>query len=152
MNKLILLIVSFCVFNGSLRAADKPNILFVIADQWRASAFGFAGDPNVQTPHREKGGKEYRGIRTTRYTYARDLQGPWLLFDDQADPYQTTNLVNQADCAKLQTELDAKLMSKLKAEGDQFLPGSEYVKQWTPKWNAVAPSSAQNEKPNEPQN
>ena len=32
-------------------AADKPNILFVIADQWRAQAFGFAGDPNVQTPH-----------------------------------------------------------------------------------------------------
>ena len=29
----------------------KPNIVFVIADQWRAQAFGFAGDPNVQTPH-----------------------------------------------------------------------------------------------------
>ena len=31
--------------------AAKPNILFIIADQWRAQAFGFAGDPNVQTPH-----------------------------------------------------------------------------------------------------
>ena len=30
--------------------ASKPNILFVIADQWRAQAFGFAGDPNVHTP------------------------------------------------------------------------------------------------------
>ena len=30
-------------------AADRPaapNILFVVADQWRAQAFGFAGDPN----------------------------------------------------------------------------------------------------------
>ena len=39
---------------GPLAAAGKiapPNILFVIADQWRAQAFGFAGDPNVKTPH-----------------------------------------------------------------------------------------------------
>src|SRR6185312_10323860 len=32
-------------------AAEKPNVLFVIADQWRAQAFGFAGDPNVKTPN-----------------------------------------------------------------------------------------------------
>ncbi|MBT3295753.1 MAG: sulfatase [Verrucomicrobia bacterium] len=29
----------------------QPNILFVFADQWRAQAFGYAGDPNVKTPH-----------------------------------------------------------------------------------------------------
>jgi arylsulfatase A-like enzyme len=28
----------------------QPNVLFVIADQWRAQAFGYAGDPNVHTP------------------------------------------------------------------------------------------------------
>ena len=39
---------------------------------------------------------EYRAIRTARYTYARSLQGPWLLYDDQADPYQMTNLVGKA--------------------------------------------------------
>jgi arylsulfatase A-like enzyme len=31
--------------------------------------------------------KEYRAIRTNRYTYVRSLDGPWLLFDDQKDPY-----------------------------------------------------------------
>src|SRR5437867_9939604 len=31
--------------------APKPNILFLLADQWRAQAFGYAGDPNVQTLH-----------------------------------------------------------------------------------------------------
>src|SRR5262247_1465083 len=31
--------------------AQKPNVLLVIADQWRAQAFGFAGDTNVKTPH-----------------------------------------------------------------------------------------------------
>ncbi len=34
--------------------AVKPNIVFVLTDQWRASAFGFAGDPNVKTPHLDK--------------------------------------------------------------------------------------------------
>src|SRR5262245_29926846 len=34
--------------------ADKPNILFLLADQWRAQAFGYAGDPNVQTPHLDR--------------------------------------------------------------------------------------------------
>ena len=32
-------------------AAARPNVLIVLADQWRAQAFGFAGDPNVRTPH-----------------------------------------------------------------------------------------------------
>ncbi|HQJ55910.1 MAG TPA: sulfatase-like hydrolase/transferase, partial [Planctomycetota bacterium] len=34
------------------RAAESrpPNLLFVLADQWRAQAFGYAGDPNARTP------------------------------------------------------------------------------------------------------
>src|SRR5213596_3767150 len=36
----------------SLRAKEsRPNVLVIIADQWRAQAFGYAGDPNVKTPH-----------------------------------------------------------------------------------------------------
>ena len=58
MKNAILCFSSLGLFHGPLHAADvsrtdrtgKPNILFVIADQWRAQAFGFAGDPNVQTP------------------------------------------------------------------------------------------------------
>jgi len=30
--------------------AAQPNVVIVIADQWRASAFGFSGDTNVKTP------------------------------------------------------------------------------------------------------
>ena len=29
----------------------KPNVILVFGDQWRAQALGYAGDPNVQTPH-----------------------------------------------------------------------------------------------------
>ena len=28
----------------------RPNVLFILTDEWRAQAFGFAGDPNVATP------------------------------------------------------------------------------------------------------
>ncbi len=30
---------------------ERMNLLFVFADQWRAQAFGYAGDPNVSTPN-----------------------------------------------------------------------------------------------------
>jgi hypothetical protein len=34
--------------------AGNPNILFVFADQWRADALGYAGDPNVKTPNLDR--------------------------------------------------------------------------------------------------
>jgi arylsulfatase A-like enzyme len=79
---------------------------------------------------RKMGGREYRGIRTLRYTYVRDLNGPWLLFDDRRDPYQTNNLVGSAKSAALASELDALLTRKLAAAHDQFLPAAEYIKRW----------------------
>lgn len=33
------------------RPKVKPNIVFVLTDQWRAQATGYAGDPNVKTPN-----------------------------------------------------------------------------------------------------
>jgi arylsulfatase A-like enzyme len=79
---------------------------------------------------RRNGGKEYRGVRTTRYTYVRDLSGPWLLYDNKADPYQTNNLVGLPKQAKLQGKLDALLARKLRDQHDAFLPGDAYIKQW----------------------
>jgi arylsulfatase A-like enzyme len=79
---------------------------------------------------RRSGGKEYRALRTPRHTYVRDLKGPWLLFDNVTDPYQTNNLVGVVAQAKLQADLDAHLQRKLKAQGDEFLPGDAYVKKW----------------------
>jgi arylsulfatase A-like enzyme len=79
---------------------------------------------------RRDGGKEYRGVRTTRYTYVRDLNGPWLLYDNQKDPYQLNNLANQPKSARLLHTLDTLLTHKLKERHDEFLPGDAYVKQW----------------------
>ncbi|KAA9035642.1 sulfatase [Ginsengibacter hankyongi] len=79
---------------------------------------------------RVRGGKEYRGIRTPQYTYVRDLNGPWLLFDDANDPYQMKNLVNNPGYTLLQHHLDSLLAEKLKVANDKFLPGLFYVKKF----------------------
>ncbi len=79
---------------------------------------------------RLKGGREYRGVRTKRYTYVRELTGPWLLFDNEKDPYQMHNLVGTPENAALQKELDDLLNQKLKEEHDDFKPGADYIAKW----------------------
>ena len=79
---------------------------------------------------RSRGGREYRGVRTRRYTYVRTLDGPWLLYDNQNDPYQLDNLVGKPQHADLQKELDAVLRRKLHESGDQFLPAAAYIEKW----------------------
>jgi arylsulfatase A-like enzyme len=76
------------------------------------------------------GGREYRGVRTARYTFVRDLKGPWLLFDNVQDPYQQTNLTSRPEYAPLQAELAALLTAKLAAAHDEFLPGVAYLERW----------------------
>jgi arylsulfatase A-like enzyme len=39
---------------GAVFAAEQPNVLFILTDQWRAQATGYAGDPNVKTPNLDK--------------------------------------------------------------------------------------------------
>ena len=80
--------------------------------------------------NRLKGGKEYREVRSARYTYARDLQGPWLLYDNEKDPWQLDNLVGKPESAKVESELDALLKRKLAEQHDDFRPGTEYIAKW----------------------
>jgi len=75
-------------------------------------------------------GREYRAIKTVKYTYAKDLNGPWLLFDNVKDPYQLNNIVGNETYKFLQDDLDKKLMVMLDENGDKFLPGMHYVKKW----------------------
>ena len=64
----------------------------------------------------------WRGVRTKRHTYARLLdRGPWLLFDNEADPYQMQNLIDRPEHAVLRDRLDdltAELMKKADDPGD----------------------------------
>lgn len=86
------------------------------------SPFGASG--------RGKGGREYRGVRTERYTYVRDLEGPWLLFDNREDPYQLRNLVAVESQATLLSDLEKELQRLLDERDDAFLPAERYLEQW----------------------
>lgn len=76
------------------------------------------------------GGREYRGIRTKRYTYAKDLKGPWLLYDNYLDPYQFKNLIDLEEHRDIQAQLEALLQKKLAERNDQFLPADSYMSLW----------------------
>lgn len=55
MNPTILLLAALNSMPlAPLQAAEKFNIVYLIADQWRASATGYAGDPNVKTPNLDR--------------------------------------------------------------------------------------------------
>jgi arylsulfatase A-like enzyme len=107
-------------FTGYLRGGEDPS----------------GGAAVVQCPSpfgeftRPMGGREYRGVRTQRYTYVRDLNGPWLLFDNETDPAQLTNLVGRPERADLQAQLDRQLSRKLAAAHDDFHPGPDYIAKW----------------------
>ncbi len=76
---------------------------------------------------RTRGGREYRGIRTTRYTYVRSLDGPWLLYDNHEDPYQMHNLCCNPETKVLQRQLEDNLRHWLQKTGDEFLSGPELI-------------------------
>jgi len=107
-------------FSGVLRGTEKPkNDAVLIAcpspfGQWK----------------RTQGGREYRGVRTRRYTYVRDLKGPWLLYDNEQDPYQVKNLCNKPEYSDLQKKLESILSQKLKQTNDEFVSGWDYIKKW----------------------
>lgn len=77
---------------------------------------------------RRFGGREYRGVRTKRYTYARDLSGPWLLYDNQQDPFQQNNLIADPTFKDQQQRLESQLQTLLKQTGDRFLSGPALVR------------------------
>ncbi len=80
------------------------------------------------TEARRYGFAEYRGVRTTRHTYVRSIHGPWLLYDNQTDPYQMRNLINQPESRALQAQLDSDLDRELRRRKDDFLPAQTYVR------------------------
>ncbi|MFW6151736.1 MAG: sulfatase [Verrucomicrobiota bacterium] len=75
----------------------------------------------------DNGGREYRGLHTTRHTYVRSLQGPWMLYDNVNDPLQLQNLVDDSNHAALVAELDARLTIRLSEVGDDFASGAEII-------------------------
>jgi arylsulfatase A-like enzyme len=108
-------------FSGHIRGGDNPD---------GGGAVLTCPHPFGQWSSTHHDGREYRGIRTRRYSYVRDLSGPWLLYDNEVDPFQMRNQVDNPEFASLRDELDALLQRKLDEENDRFLPGLDYISQW----------------------
>jgi len=62
----------------------------------------------------------YRGVRTKRFTYAVREDGRWLLFDNDADPYQMKNLAGDSAHGALMDGFDRDLKAWMKRTGDRF--------------------------------
>ena len=99
-------------------------------------------------PFSEYRGQPWRGIRTRRHTYVRNLEGPWLLFDNQEDPYQMCNLAGRPEQADLQRRLEDQLKNEMARRGDALLPARHYLDRYgyevgesgaVPHWTSIKP-------------
>ena len=72
----------------------------------------------------------YRAVRTSRYTWARTIDGEIYLFDDVADPYQLNNLANDKGSADIRQQLERELSRLLKKTGDPFREKNYYLEKW----------------------
>lgn len=62
----------------------------------------------------------YRGVRTRTHTYAVQLDGRWVLYDNTADPLQMKNLVKDPGSKNMMDQFNAALVAWSKSTGDDF--------------------------------
>ena len=93
---------------------------------------------------------EWRGLRTSRYTYACRQDGTdWLLFDNAADPYQLENHVDDPAWEAVRQELKADLARWLQRTGDPMHSGREtlralgLIELWNARERALHPGAPQ---------
>jgi arylsulfatase A-like enzyme len=88
------------------------------------------GDPRSpdQVPAYQGMRMEYRGLRTTRHTYVRTIDKPWLLYDNENDPYQLENLIDDPGRRGLRESLEQQMQEHMARIGDRFLPKEEYYR------------------------
>lgn len=62
----------------------------------------------------------FRGVRTRQYTYAVKEEGPWVLFDNEKDPYQLDNRLGDPALAGVRRRLHEALQQMLNEAKDPF--------------------------------
>ncbi|PAW65809.1 MAG: hypothetical protein B9S34_09745 [Opitutia bacterium Tous-C1TDCM] len=92
----------------------------------RDACYLFDYIPAHQAYHR--GGEAWRAVRTPRFTFARKGDGAdWLLFDNDADPWQLDNRIGRPEFAPLQRELGRRIDAFIAAH-DRLLPGDDFIR------------------------
>lgn len=76
---------------------------------------------HVRTPPAQWPAPAFRGIRTNRWTYAVTPMGPWLLFDNETDPYQLRNLAADPAQTSVRSELSDRIAAWLERAEDPFV-------------------------------
>ncbi|OQB14330.1 MAG: Arylsulfatase [Firmicutes bacterium ADurb.Bin193] len=80
---------------------------------------------------------EWRGIRTTRYTFARTARDEgFCLYDNISDPFQLVNLINDENYQDVKAELLGRL-NRLIEKHDILLPWKDFIRHYdlTAQWN-----------------
>ncbi len=117
--------LGLCDINTDLEfeGSDFSDIVIGKEDEFDNAAL-------ITNPTKNVVKKEFRGVRTSRYTYVEDLDGPWLLYDNENDPYQSTNLILTEGNEKLKAELKVELTQALVKANDEFLPEQDYLERF----------------------
>ena len=74
--------------------------------------------------------KEYRAIRTSRYTYVRGLDGPWLLFDDRAGSVSDGQPGREAGMRRAVPGTRRPPSGPTQEDRRRFPPGRYYIDRW----------------------
>ena len=90
------------------------------------------GDPRGpdQVPSFQGMRMEYRGLRTSRHTYVRTIDRPWMLYDNLEDPFQMRNLIDEPRSRGLAVKLEREMQSLMARIGDEFLPKEDYYRKF----------------------
>jgi arylsulfatase A-like enzyme len=62
----------------------------------------------------------WRGIRTSRYKYARYENAPWVLYDLERDPYELKNLVDDPASRTLKEDMERRLAIWMERTSDSW--------------------------------
>jgi len=109
---------------GSLEGEDLSSVVMGAPDPTDRAALYMLMSPFHGVKRYDA---EYRAIRTVEHTYVRGITGPWLLYDDLRDPFQTRNLIGSPRHDAIRAALDRRLSEELARIGDGFRPRQHYL-------------------------
>lgn len=122
-------LLSLCAIEPSARLQGNNLAPTLLGETQTPSSSLFLMDMVRMDESHAQNLDEWRGLRTQRYTYARWVDGrPWLLYDNETDPYQLVNLLHDREYAEVQRQLDIELEAQIAVTNDICVAGPELLR------------------------